>query len=684
MRTLRPLFLLLAAALLAATPAAASQRVVLFETFTNVACGYCPANNSAVHDFVTAYSDQIALSLSYHVDWPSASDPFYLYNPADVDGRILYYGVNAVPTNECDGNEAGTSNVAVIKAAVGNELPIPAPFDLDVSTSVIGTSMTVDVTVMASDVVPASGLVLHMAIVEPEVYMDPPGADNGERYFHCTMRDMLPSFAGQTLTISQGQTLYFSEVGTIDAAWREPYAVVWVQNNADKSVLQAACSRPNATDYTFFYGAEHTVDVVPMGLHSFDSQLENRGLQSDNYAVHVDWDLPSGWGGGVCEGGVCHGVGDNDFTIRLDAGLVSPVSVDIEPFGSVGQGAVTVTVTSGGIPSLSWAETFKVITYGVPILCVDDDGAAGYQAYYYQALDAAGYPYGTWDRAAEGKLDAAILDHFHAVIWDVGVAYPVFVPDDVTALSAYLDGGGNLFISGQDVGWDIFDPSGSSRFPAAQNFYRNYLGATYVMDDTNLLTISGIGGDPISDGLVFNIFGGSGANNQAYPSEINPYGTGVACMTYAVGREAAVHNDTGVFKTVYFAFGFEGIAEETDRDLIMARILDWFDLELVGVPGGEETPALVLQPRATPNPFNPTTRIEFAVSGAKPVPATVALYDLRGRLVRTLWHGPIAPGAQSLTWDGHTESGAQAASGIYLARIRIADQEQSLKLTLAK
>ena len=317
MRTLRPLFLLLVAGLLAATPAAGSQRVVLFETFTNVSCGYCPANNSAVHDFVSTYSDQIVLGLSYHVNWPSASDPFYLYNPTDVNGRRNYYGVNAVPTNECDGSEAPTSNVAAIKAAVGNELPIPAPFDLDVSTSVVGTSMTVNVAVTATDAVPASGLVLHMAIVEPEVYYSTPPGSNGEQYFYCTMRDMLPSYGGQSLTISQGQTLNFSEVGTISLAWRQPYAVVWVQNNADKSVLQAATSNANSTDFTFFYGAEHTVDVVPMGLHSFDSQLENRGLQNDNYAVHVDWDLPSGWGGGVCEGGVCHGVGDNDFSIRV-------------------------------------------------------------------------------------------------------------------------------------------------------------------------------------------------------------------------------------------------------------------------------------------------------------------------------------------------------------------------------
>jgi hypothetical protein len=203
------------------------------------------------------------------------------------------------------------------------------------------------------------------------------------------------------------------------------------------------------------------------------------------------------------------------------------------------------------------------------------------------------------------------------------------------------------------------------------------------MDDTNLLTVSGVAGDPIGDGLSFDIYGGTGANNQQYPSEIEPYGTGTGCLTYAAGREAGMRNDGGAWKTVYLAFGFEGIAQEADRALIMDRVLDWFDTELVGVPGGG-TPVLAAAPTAAPNPFNPTTRIAFSVGGSRPAPAEVALYDLRGRRVRTLWSGPLAPGPHSLTWNGRTDAGADAASGVYLARIRLADRVETLKLTLAK
>ncbi|MFH1845820.1 MAG: FlgD immunoglobulin-like domain containing protein, partial [bacterium] len=536
----------------------------------------------------------------------------------------------------------------------------------------------------ALDDVPGSGLVLHMALVEPHVYLDPPGADNGERNFYCTMRDMLPSYAGSTLSITNGQTLSFSQTGTLDPSWVDVYAVVWVQDNSNKAVLQAASSLP-VPDFSFFYGAEQSAAVSGFSLYSFDSELQNRGLQSDTYLIHVDWNLPAGWGGGVCEGGVCHQIGDNDFTIRLGGGLVEPITADIEPYGVWGEGTCTVTVTSQADPALIWSERYKIVTYNVPILCVDDDGGDLYEAYYHDAIDAAGYLRATWDRTAEGKLDASFLDHFHTVVWNVGWGFPSLDADDRAALTAYLDNGGRLFVTGQDIGWDFFDTSGSQYGSAAITWYRTYLGATYVMDDTNLLNVSGVASDPVGDGMSFAIAGGTGANNQQYPSEINPYGDGIGCFYYTTGREAGTRIDNGTFKSVYLAFGFEGIATETDRNLLMARVLDYFGTGLSATPAEELSRPMLAGPvRANPNPFNPVTNIQFSVEGNGPAPLEVAVYDLRGNLVRSLWRGVVLPGEQSVRWNGRDDGGSQTASGIYLARVKYGETERAIKLTLTK
>jgi hypothetical protein len=71
--------------------------------------------------------------------------------------------------------------------------------------------------------------------------------------------------------------------------------------------------------------------------------------------------------------------------------------------------------------------------------------------------------------------------------------------------------------------------------------------------------------------------------------------------------------------------------------------------------------------RTTPNPFNPRTQIAFDL--ARPGTVRLGIYDLRGALVRTLERGPLPAGHHVRIWDGTTDRGAAAASGIYFVTI---------------
>ena len=77
-----------------------------------------------------------------------------------------------------------------------------------------------------------------------------------------------------------------------------------------------------------------------------------------------------------------------------------------------------------------------------------------------------------------------------------------------------------------------------------------------------------------------------------------------------------------------------------------------------------------------PNPFNAAagaTEIRLDLGKVQvPRPVTVRLYDLSGRLVRTLWKGrEAAAGRHRLRWDGRSESGTWAPPGIYLLRVDV-------------
>ena len=81
-----------------------------------------------------------------------------------------------------------------------------------------------------------------------------------------------------------------------------------------------------------------------------------------------------------------------------------------------------------------------------------------------------------------------------------------------------------------------------------------------------------------------------------------------------------------------------------------------------------------------PNPFNPSTTIRYTVARSEKV--HLAVYDIAGRLVRTLWSGPRDAGHHELRWDGRNEAGAPSATGIYFARLTGGDLVQSCKLAL--
>ena len=62
----------------------------------------------------------------------------------------------------------------------------------------------------------------------------------------------------------------------------------------------------------------------------------------------------------------------------------------------------------------------------------------------------------------------------------------------------------------------------------------------------------------------------------------------------------------------------------------------------------------------------------------------VVIYDLRGREIRNLFRGVLEPGPQTMVWNGRDNGGRSLASGIYLARVIVANEARTVKMTLAR
>jgi len=76
-----------------------------------------------------------------------------------------------------------------------------------------------------------------------------------------------------------------------------------------------------------------------------------------------------------------------------------------------------------------------------------------------------------------------------------------------------------------------------------------------------------------------------------------------------------------------------------------------------------------------PNPFNPETKIEFHLP--EPGDATLAIYNLEGKRIRTYSLGNRSAGVHALHWDGRSESGHVVASGTYLYAMRVKTNKEN-------
>ncbi|MDH4036011.1 MAG: S8 family serine peptidase [Candidatus Krumholzibacteria bacterium] len=298
------------------------------------------------------------------------------------------------------------------------------------------------------------------------------------------------------------------------------------------------------------------------------------------------------------------------YSITLPVGTYDLVFTPVFPYPAT---------TRNGIAVMEGMTTpLNVTLMPAQVLIVDDDAGGAFESYFEAAVAGAGRSYLT----VSSPPTAAQMSAFETVVWFTGNDYTTtLTAADQAELAAYLNGGGRLFMTGQDIGYDI----------RTEAFYADYLHAAYVQDDVALGAVLGNPASPVGFGFSFAISGGSGASNQAYPSEINPVGGAMSAFFYdpnvpgapvsvgevtknggVVGDGIADSGTAGLtyengYKLVYFAFGFEAIADASTRTELMDRVLDW----LQGYPEINHTPLGDTEDTAHPYTVTATITSDF-------------------------------------------------------------------------
>ncbi|MBN2586636.1 MAG: T9SS type A sorting domain-containing protein [Candidatus Fermentibacteraceae bacterium] len=146
----------------------AAERVVLMEDFTNCGCSPCWNFEPTINSFFANYSEHLAV-VRPHVSWPSSSDPIYVANPAEQNIRKNFYGVNAVPWLQFDGEIKATLSYSGLVSAYNARMAVPCHLEIQVDNYVANGSGTIEITLIAEEDLGDTDLKIHAIIVESEI-----------------------------------------------------------------------------------------------------------------------------------------------------------------------------------------------------------------------------------------------------------------------------------------------------------------------------------------------------------------------------------------------------------------------------------------------------------------------------------------------------------------------------------
>jgi hypothetical protein len=183
-------------------------------------------------------------------------------------------------------------------------------------------------------------------------------------------------------------------------------------------------------------------------------------------------------------------------------------------------------------------------------------------------------------------------------------------------------------------------------------------GGCFIINDFDVLEKNG----PGEYALQYPDFGGDPYYAGIYTRQLT--GNGSNLKTIWVGHSFMLIRDTGTGTAP---------ARNTFLKMVYEEFLNEANTEVTG----DDSPAAYHLAQNFPNPFNPSTRIQFAL----PVKGHVSLkiYNVAGQLVKTLQNGVMDAGSHELTWDGSNNLGKNVASGVYFYKLNAGDNYENMK-----
>ncbi|MBM4116477.1 T9SS type A sorting domain-containing protein [bacterium] len=367
-------------------------------------------------------------------------------------------------------------------------------------------------------------------------------------------------------------------------------------------------------------------------------------------------------------------------------------------------------------------------TAGATMLLCDDDfgnqpwwdeaflynGYAGYDVYATQA------PSSGLHNGLGGRAEVGDIDQYDVIVWDSGdlPSYTIqnALPDDLTFDDVLLDDwlrnsakNTCLWVMGNEVANDLDNEA---------SFLNINLGATHILDGSHYNDVTGILVPQVKSVHPALLIGGQQPTfrvdagcpfvrnldlvekNDAMAVDAMAWSVVTGAPTSRAGIYNTDPDGNGLItspggytnRTLFNPFGYYevwdegfGIPQGYDyaRRMVGDVLTNLCGFEANSTPNNAgEVPASFALKGNFPNPFNPKTTIRFALAASEHVHLNV--YDLGGRLVKTLVDEPMTAANHEVVWDGTDSGGAKVASGVYFYKLVAGDFNATEKMVMLK
>jgi immune inhibitor A len=231
---------------------------------------------------------------------------------------------------------------------------------------------------------------------------------------------------------------------------------------------------------------------------------------------------------------------------------------------------------------------------GTKVLIVDDDRSTAYkyELYLANALDSLGITYSAWGKDTLGSPGFMQVES-PIVMWITGDARDTSLTSaDRAFIADYLDGGGRLFLTGQDI---------AQHFARDEDgFLEQYFKCAYDGAAESQWAVSGVDGSVVGrDSISCLIIGYDGAANQYSLDILEPQTGATACLEYGTGGTAAVEVASAGYRAVLFGFGFEAVNDQyvadgfSSRETLLSRVMDFLDRRVAIICGDVDASGFV-------------------------------------------------------------------------------------------